>query len=78
MPLDLTILSQIFRPETLLKTATLVVILVFLAFAAVIYAQIRSMDQIVKEAHASFVIKFISLLIILISFSLFLLTLVIL
>lgn len=78
MPLDLTILSQIFQPETLLKTVTLVVILCFLVFAAVVYTQIRSMDHIVKEASASFIIKFVSLLIIFIAFSLFLIAFVIL
>lgn len=78
MSLDLTFLSQFFRPLIWVKMTLLLFLLFYASLSFVILNQVRVMNRIIKEVRASTIFFLFAILNFLIAFSLFLLALVIL
>jgi hypothetical protein len=72
------IVNQILESFVILKVALLVVLLFHTIFLFVVFTQVNSMDNIIKEGSASVVLKLITLTALIASASLFLVALVIL
>ncbi|MEK7186230.1 MAG: DUF5657 family protein [Patescibacteria group bacterium] len=76
--MNITILNQIFDSFIIFKVGFLVLCLFHAVFLFIVYNQVRSMDRIVSEKSSSAVLKTVSLISVILAFSLFIAAIVIL
>lgn len=76
--MNLEIINDILESFIIIKIGFLILALFHTIFLFIVYSQISSMNRIVNQTNASSLLKLVSLLSIIFSFSLFLLAVVIL
>ncbi|OGH42286.1 MAG: hypothetical protein A3H79_00595 [Candidatus Levybacteria bacterium RIFCSPLOWO2_02_FULL_36_8b] len=77
-PLDFSNLAQIIQIASIAKYAFLAILILYVIFAFVVFNQVRVMNRIISTPPVSVILTIISFLHLIIAFSLFLFSLVIL
>lgn len=70
--IEQTFFSQILTASTLFKIGFLAVLFLYILFILIVFKQITSMDDIIKEIHSSLIIKIVAIINIALAVSLFL------
>ncbi len=76
--MNIEIINEILESFIIFKIGFLILVLFNTIFLFIVFSQVNSMNRIVNQSNASSLLKFISLLSIVFSFSLFLIAVVIL
>lgn len=78
MQFDISLLNQIFQPDFIAKTVILTFLALYIAFALIIFKQVKSLNVIVKAGTGSAILELIIIINLFIAISLFIYALAIL